>query len=37
MTRYGGECYAVTMLAAGHIDLNFEPEVEPMMWSRLYP
>lgn len=29
MTRYGGECYAVAMLAAGYIDLNFEPEVEP--------
>ena len=29
MTRYGGECYAVAMLAAGFIDLNFEPELQP--------
>ena len=29
MMRYGGECYAVAMLAAGFIDLNFEPELQP--------
>ncbi|MET0241477.1 MAG: inositol monophosphatase family protein [Sphingobium sp.] len=29
MTRYGGECYAAAMLAAGYIDLNYEPDVEP--------
>lgn len=28
MTRYGGECYAAAMVAAGHIHLNFEPELE---------
>ncbi len=28
MTRYGGECYATAMVAAGHIHLNFEPVLE---------
>lgn len=28
MTRYGGECYAAAMVAAGHIHLNFEPVLE---------
>lgn len=29
LTRYGGEAYAVAMLAAGLIDLCFEPSLEP--------
>ncbi len=29
MTRYGGECYAFAMLAAGLIDICFEPSLQP--------
>lgn len=29
MTRYGGECYAFAMLAAGHIDLCLEFNLQP--------
>ncbi len=29
MTRYGGECYATAMLAAGRIDLAVEPSLQP--------
>ncbi|MFM0287174.1 histidinol-phosphatase [Paraburkholderia megapolitana] len=29
MTRYGGECYAIAMLAAGRIDLAVEPSLQP--------
>lgn len=29
MTRYGGECYAMAMLAAGRIDICFEFALEP--------
>lgn len=29
MTRYGGECYAFAMLAAGHIDICFEFSLQP--------
>lgn len=29
MTRYGGECYALAMLAAGHIDICFEFSLQP--------
>lgn len=29
MTRFGGECYAIAMLAAGRIDLAFEPSLQP--------
>ncbi|EKT63026.1 inositol monophosphatase family protein [Providencia burhodogranariea] len=29
MTRYGGECYAMAMLAAGRIDVCFEFALEP--------
>jgi histidinol phosphatase-like enzyme (inositol monophosphatase family) len=29
MTRYGGECYAFAMLAAGLIDLCVEPSLQP--------
>ena len=28
MTRYGGECYAMAMIAAGHIDLAIEPSYD---------
>ena len=29
MTRYGGECYAFAMLAAGCIDICVEPDLKP--------
>ncbi|MCB6184440.1 histidinol-phosphatase [Leeia sp. TBRC 13508] len=29
MTRYGGECYAMAMLAAGHIDICLEYALKP--------
>ncbi|SCB58638.1 histidinol-phosphatase, inositol monophosphatase family [Rhizobium aethiopicum] len=29
MTRYGGECYAFAMLAAGHIDICIEYSLQP--------
>ncbi|MBB2708257.1 UNVERIFIED_ORG: fructose-1,6-bisphosphatase/inositol monophosphatase family enzyme [Rhizobium esperanzae] len=29
MTRYGGECYAFAMLAAGHIDICVEFSLQP--------
>ncbi|MGM3175417.1 histidinol-phosphatase [Dickeya lacustris] len=29
MTRYGGECYAMAMLAAGHIDICLEYSLQP--------
>lgn len=29
MTRYGGECYAMAMLAAGHIDICVEYALQP--------
>ena len=28
MTRYGGECYAIAMVAAGRIDLAVEPSLQ---------
>ncbi len=37
MTRYGGESYAVAMLAAGHIDLCFEPALQPYDIVALIP
>lgn len=37
MTRYGGECYAMAMLAAGHIDLAFEPSLQPYDIVALIP
>lgn len=37
MTRYGGECYAFAMLAAGHIDLCFELSVQPYDIVALIP
>jgi myo-inositol-1(or 4)-monophosphatase len=29
LSRYGGDCYAYCMLAAGHIDLIVETEINP--------
>jgi histidinol phosphatase-like enzyme (inositol monophosphatase family) len=37
MTRYGGECYAMAMLAAGQIDLCFEYALQPYDIAALIP
>lgn len=37
MTRYGGECYAMAMLAAGHIDLCIEYSLQPYDIVALIP
>ena len=37
MTRYGGECYAMVMLAAGRIDLAIEPSLQPYDIVALIP
>lgn len=37
LTRYGGEAYAVAMLAAGLIDICFEPALEPYDIVALIP
>ena len=37
MTRYGGECYAMAMLAAGRIDLAVEPSLQPYDIVALIP
>lgn len=37
LTRYGGECYAFAMLAAGQIDLCFEPILQPHDLAALIP
>jgi histidinol phosphatase-like enzyme (inositol monophosphatase family) len=37
MTRYGGECYALAMLAAGRIDLAVEPLLQPYDIVALIP
>jgi histidinol phosphatase-like enzyme (inositol monophosphatase family) len=37
MTRFGGEAYAMAMLAAGHIDLCFEPSLQPYDIVALVP
>jgi len=29
LSRYGGDCYAYCMLAAGHVDLILETELKP--------
>ena len=29
LSRYGGDCYAYCMLAAGHLDLIIETELKP--------
>jgi len=37
MTRYGGDCYAYCMLAAGHLDLVVETELKPYDIAALIP
>jgi histidinol phosphatase-like enzyme (inositol monophosphatase family) len=37
MTRYGGECYAMAMIAAGRIDLAVEPSLQPYDIVALIP
>lgn len=37
MTRYGGECYAMAMLAAGHIDICVEFSLQPYDIVALIP
>lgn len=37
MTRYGGECYAMAMLAAGRIDICVEPSLQPYDIVALIP
>lgn len=37
MSRYGGECYAMAMVAAGHIDLALEPSLQPYDIVALVP
>lgn len=37
LTRYGGECYAFAMLAAGQVDLCFEPSLQPHDLGAIIP
>jgi myo-inositol-1(or 4)-monophosphatase len=37
LSRYGGDCYAYCMLAAGHIDLVIETELKPYDIAALVP
>jgi myo-inositol-1(or 4)-monophosphatase len=37
LSRYGGDCYAYCMLAAGHIDLVIETEIKPHDIAALIP
>jgi myo-inositol-1(or 4)-monophosphatase len=37
LSRYGGDCYAYCMLAAGHIDLVIETELKPYDVLALIP
>jgi myo-inositol-1(or 4)-monophosphatase len=37
LSRYGGDCYAYCMLAAGHIDLVIEAELKPYDIAALIP
>jgi myo-inositol-1(or 4)-monophosphatase len=37
LSRYGGDCYAYCMLAAGHIDLLIETELKPHDVAALIP
>jgi len=37
LSRYGGDCYAYCMLAAGHIDLVIETELKPYDVAALVP
>jgi myo-inositol-1(or 4)-monophosphatase len=37
LSRYGGDCYAYCMLAAGHIDLVVETDLKPYDIAALVP
>jgi myo-inositol-1(or 4)-monophosphatase len=37
LSRYGGDCYAYCMLAAGHVDLVIETELKPYDVAALIP
>jgi myo-inositol-1(or 4)-monophosphatase len=37
LSRYGGDCYAYCMVAAGHIDLVIETEIKPHDIAALIP
>jgi myo-inositol-1(or 4)-monophosphatase len=37
LSRYGGDCYAYCMLAAGHVDLIIETELKPYDIAALVP
>jgi myo-inositol-1(or 4)-monophosphatase len=37
LSRYGGDCYAYCMLAAGHVDLVIETELKPYDIAALVP
>lgn len=37
LSRYGGDCYAYCMLAAGHVDLVIETEIKPHDIAALVP
>jgi myo-inositol-1(or 4)-monophosphatase len=37
LSRYGGDCYAYCMLAAGHVDLVIETELKPYDIAALIP
>ena len=37
LSRYGGDCYAYCMLAAGHVDLVIETELNPLDIVALIP
>jgi len=37
LSRYGGDCYAYCMLAAGHVDLIIETELKPYDVAALIP
>jgi myo-inositol-1(or 4)-monophosphatase len=37
LSRYGGDCYAYCMIAAGHIDLVIETEIKPHDIAALIP
>jgi myo-inositol-1(or 4)-monophosphatase len=37
LSRYGGDCYAYCLLAAGHIDLVIETEIKPYDIAALIP
>ena len=37
MRRFGGDCYSYALLAAGHVDLVFETELQPYDYLALTP